>query len=489
MDSTSLPNLSMGEPTADPSARGDTYASARGMKARSPATALRDAPRLDGELLTGLPARTQGTSDVGNIVRRAPAAVLKPGSAEDVARMMRLCREHRLKIAARGQGHTTFGQSQVQDGVLVDMSALGAIHRIESDRVVVNAGATWGSVLRATAARGLAPPVLTGFLGLSVGGTLSVGGVGAMSHRHSAQVDHVLELDVVTGKGELETCSPDHRRELFEGALAGLGQCGIIVRATLRLVTAPARVRSYALRYESHESAAFFSDLRELARREELDMVSGSMSCSERGRWTYGINATSCFTPPREPEPHLLERLRRGAVEVPSFDARYVDYLERFDVLVRNIDALDLWSGMVRPWFHVFLPDTSVERFVGAALRSMGEKDVGMRGFVTLCPVKRSRSPRPLLRMPDEERVFLFHILTTSDSRGPSPAFAAQMLVRNRRLFEAARHAGGALYPIAAVPMQRSDWVEHYGAAWSDFASRKRAYDPDAILTPGPGIF
>jgi len=42
----------------------------------------------------------------------------------------------------------------------------------------------------------------------------------------------------VTGIGEVVTCSPERNGELFRMLLAGLGQCGIIVRARLRLVRA-----------------------------------------------------------------------------------------------------------------------------------------------------------------------------------------------------------------------------------------------------------
>jgi len=41
-------------------------------------------------------------------------------------------------------------------------------------------------------------------------------------------------LDVVTGDGRLVTCSQQRESELFNMVIAGLGQCGIIVRARIR---------------------------------------------------------------------------------------------------------------------------------------------------------------------------------------------------------------------------------------------------------------
>jgi FAD/FMN-containing dehydrogenase len=96
-------------------------------------------------------------------------------------------------------------------------------------------GALWGDVAKVALEQSLTPPVMPDAMMLTVGGTLSVGGMGETSYRFGAQVDHVVELDVVTGAGEFVSCSAERDSELFRMVLAGLGQCGIIVRARLRL--------------------------------------------------------------------------------------------------------------------------------------------------------------------------------------------------------------------------------------------------------------
>ena len=99
-----------------------------------------------------------------------------------------------------------------------------------ADSVEAEAGARWSSVLGATLPLGLTPPVLTDYLELSVGGTLSAGGVGGASPHYGAQVDNVLELEVVTGAGQRVVCSPAQAPELFYAVLAGLGQCAALGR-------------------------------------------------------------------------------------------------------------------------------------------------------------------------------------------------------------------------------------------------------------------
>src|SRR6184192_3084597 len=113
-------------------------------------TALPDGvPRLDGSLHVDLDTRRRHAVDAGRISTGLPAAVLRPGSAEDVARIVRYCRRHGLPVRARGLGNTTGGQSLVPGGVAVDAVPLAGIRAIEPDRATVGAGTTWLELARA----------------------------------------------------------------------------------------------------------------------------------------------------------------------------------------------------------------------------------------------------------------------------------------------------------------------------------------------------
>ena len=50
-------------------------------------------------------------TDFGRMVDRVPGAVARCSSAEEVAQVVRHCREHGLSIHVRGQGHTQSGQA------------------------------------------------------------------------------------------------------------------------------------------------------------------------------------------------------------------------------------------------------------------------------------------------------------------------------------------------------------------------------------------
>jgi DMATS type aromatic prenyltransferase len=433
----------------------------------------------------------RAANDMGGLVRRRPGAVARPRSVGDLQEILRFAHEQRIGVAIRGQAHTAFGQSQIQNGIAVDMTGLDRIHYIGSDRAVVDAGVTWRRLLTATAAQGLRPAVLTAFQGLSVGGTLSVGGLSGMSYKRGAQIDHVLELEVVTGDGRRVTCSPERQRELFDAVLGGLGQCAVIATAIIRLRPLARRVRHVVLSYS--QASPFLRDLRMLVRRGELDGISGTITPGPSGTARYDLNAFHFSTPPDDSARYCCWR---GLAPDQGRQVTDLDYLDQYLQVDRLIDTLGpRWSQHLHPWFDVFLPDDAVDSYLGSVVPTLdpavdvGPVELGALGQAHLFPLLRHHLHRPLLRVPPGELAFLFDILTASHRPGRDDAYAARMLARNRHLFEHARDLGGASYPIAAIPMDASDWRRHFGDAFALLQSQKRLHDPLGILNPGCGIF
>src|SRR5580693_9034447 len=192
------------------------------MSVQSPsptAEALREIKQALGErILLDEEVRAHFRSDFGRVVDRLPAAVARCASAEDVAEVVRFCRERRIAIVPRGQAHTQSGQATSADGVVLDMAAMTVIHEIDAAGLTatVDAGVLWRDLVDATLAQGLVPRVLTNNLGVSIAGTLSMAGLGVASFRYGTQADNAIELEVVTGAGEIVTCSRQQHRELFD---------------------------------------------------------------------------------------------------------------------------------------------------------------------------------------------------------------------------------------------------------------------------------
>ncbi len=441
-----------------------------------------EVPALDGTLRVDAEALKQAADDFGHLVNRPPIAVLEPGSGQDIARMVEFSRQQRLKIGARGFGYSVYGQSQVEGGIVVSMETLNQPAVFGAERIEVSAGMAWADVLALTLERGLRPPVVTNDLELSVGGTLSFGGLDGGSFRHGAQVDHVLELQVVTGEGRLETCSEMQSPELFNAMLAGQGQCGIILRVGLRLIPAHTHACVYELLYRDLNT--MLADERRLVAEARIDRVSGCIRPSAGGKWYYYLQTEKYFTPPEEPGWEILP----GNLEhLQGFEKIYT--LPYYECVVRNPRFRAIRkTGEVQlphPWLNVFLPDSQIERFLAETIAELTPADIGIDFPVTFWIINKAVCQRPLLPLPEEPSSFLFHLMGTL----PDQAKASAMIDRFVKYYERARKLGGKQYPINSLPLTEEDWQVHYGQQWDSFSQAKRRFDPDNVLASGPGIF
>jgi len=446
-------------------------------------------PHLDGVLLTDAASTAARGTDLGNLVFNTPAAVLRPASIDDIAKMVKFCAERDIVVAARGQGHATYGQAQAKAGMVIDMSSMQQIHQIGAGFALVDAGCTWRLLLEA-ALPSQTPPVLTGFIGLSIGGTLSMSGISGMAYNKGTQVQHVLELTVVTGKGKVEVCSEHQNRKLFDHVLSGLGQCAIIVRAKVKMVPAKALAQNTTMLY--FDFHAFQADMRTLVFRNELDSIYGLNVVVDpaTGARAYVMNLASFHDAATTPDvAHLTSGLSYVPGTLQTVDLPYLDFQLQVDNLIGFLRSINLFDNVMHPWFDIFMPDSQLGDYVEDIVGSFQPDDVGTFGFVLFFPLLSSTITRPLFRLPDEELVWLFDVLTAREVPGFDADFAANKRARNNAWFDMGRALGGTRYPIGTMDFTPGDWRRHYGSEWKAFKQAKEEFDPRNILTPGPGIF
>ncbi|AXX30520.1 FAD-binding protein [Actinosynnema pretiosum subsp. pretiosum] len=369
--------------------------------------------------------------DFGGVISRRPRAVLRPTSFEEI----RTALLDGLVLTPRGQGHSTRGQAQSEGGIVLDMTGFDTVHQVEDDRLVVDAGARWDQVLDAALRHDRTPPVLTDYLGLSVGGTLSAGGLGGASHQHGAQTDTVLELDVLTPNGTRTTCSPTHERALFDAVRAGRGDSGIILRATLRLIPTPAFTRTHALTYPRLDT--YLHDQRRLATDGRFEHLEGR-ACPIPTGWSYRIEATSHLDTAEHRTDHLLHDLVFDEpAEITTLP--YRDFADRMAPDVTLLRALGSWQ-QPHPWVNLLLPDEATEQLVIDNVMRLTHTDLG-DGLILLYPLRRDLITTPRLAIPDSPLVFLCAVLGTA-----TESTALGMTVKTAHLRAAARAAGGTVY-------------------------------------------
>ena len=178
-------------------------------------------------------------------------AVVRPGSAAEVAAVVRVCAEHGTSLVAQG-GNTGMVGGSVPDGsgtqVLLNLTRMNRVRAIDAANLTLTAeaGCVLQTVQEAAAAQGLLFPLSLAAEGsCTIGGNLSTNAGGTQVLRYGNARDLCLGLEVVTASGEvwngLSGLRKDNTgydlRDLFIGSE---GTLGVITAATLKLYPQPA---------------------------------------------------------------------------------------------------------------------------------------------------------------------------------------------------------------------------------------------------------
>jgi FAD/FMN-containing dehydrogenase len=455
-------------------------------RAEAQTHSFQDVPELDGTLRVDEVARKAIAVDYGNIFHRVPAAVLRPGSVQDIVRMVRYANRHALKIAIKGDGHSRYGQTQAEAGIVIDSKTLNAVRVRSAHSMDAQPGAFWADVVTATLARGLTPRVMPATcLAITVGGTLSVGGIGTTSHNHGAVVDTVTELDVVTGDGRLVTCSPNRERELFDMVLAGLGQCAIIVRARMPLVPAPSHVLLHELTYADLDK--YLADQSRMAADGRFESQRGTMTRNSKGEWRFTIEVGKFFSHPNEPSLASLEAGLRFDSAAAPVRMTYRDCLFRFEA--RTAGAA---SNRPSPFITMWIPVSATRDYLANILTMPPDvaalpRLAGSEAFGCY-PINTGRFTRPLFKVPGEDQAFamwLFRSVPPGD-----PMALSALMTSNRELLAKMTAVGGKRYGPYSMVLSPAEWAEHFGPdVWRRLSAAKKTYDPNAVLSPEPAMF
>lgn len=420
-----------------------------------------------------MPNPFAASEDFGQLVHRTPERVCSPRTTRELTECVREAGRVMTRIAIRGQAHSVFGQSQVEGGWQLDLRGLRRIE-LHDDHAEVEAGCTWRDLVIAAAASGLAPAVLTDYCGLSIGGTLSMGGVGASSFVHGLQTDNVSALTVVTGRGDSIRCSPSCEPELFHNVRAGLGQIGVIASASIPLLHMSEMVEHWRIHHTSLEPCLL--ELAQLVEQGQFEQLSAVGTLDFAGVWSFHIDAVL----PIDGEPDSTPY--GGDARVERSRLSRLAYSTRLDAGMHAWDAAGLWRAP-HPWVDVFVPAAALNEFAGETLAGLTPTTLGSEGAMILIYPLVARGATPRLALPTGELVYLFDVLRCVP--GARPSLIDELMVENRRIHDQALAMGGCMYPIGAVDMSPTDWARHFGRGWSDFIAAKRRFDPGDLLGHG----
>ena len=166
----------------------------------------------------------------------APARVITPCSAGEVAEAITLAALDGLTVRMTGSGHS-FTPVAVTTGVMLRPGGMRAVRAVDTaaGEITVEAGCRLRDLNEHLHARGLALANMGDIQEQTVAGAIQTGthGTGRDLGGIAAQV---TALEMVLAEGRIVSCSAEHEAELFQAARIGLGALGVLTAVTLRVV-------------------------------------------------------------------------------------------------------------------------------------------------------------------------------------------------------------------------------------------------------------
>jgi FAD/FMN-containing dehydrogenase len=198
-------------------------------------------------------ALTQTLGWVGAWTSAPSVYAIAARKTSDVVAAVNFAREHRLRLAVKGGGHSYQGTSNAPDSLLVwtrrmnDVTlhdgfvAQGCAGQAAPVRAVsVGAGALWSRAYDAVSTRGGGYVQGGGCMTVGVAGLVQSGGFGSFSKAFGLASANLLEAEVVTADGQVRIANACTHPDLFWGLKGGGGgSLGVVTRLTLRVHELP----------------------------------------------------------------------------------------------------------------------------------------------------------------------------------------------------------------------------------------------------------
>ena len=171
------------------------------------------------------------------------------------------------------------------DSVGLDVSGLGGVIAVDpvAKTAEVQGMCTYEDLVDATLPYGLSPFVIPQLKTITLGGVVTGMGVESTSFRNGLPHESVIEMDVLTGEGEIVTCSQEENEDLFRGFPNSYGSLGYAVRLKIELEEVQPYVELRHIRFD--DSTTFSQEFGRLAEEKEYE-----------GKPIHGLDAVA-FSP------------------------------------------------------------------------------------------------------------------------------------------------------------------------------------------------
>ena len=391
----------------------------------------------------------------------------------------------------------------------LDVSGLDGVIEVDGDVAEVQGMCTYEHLVEATLAHGRIPLVVPQLRTITLGGAVSGLGIESTSFRSGLPHESVLEMDVLTGSGEVVTTKPGD--ELFDAFPNSYGSLGYATRLRIELEPVQPHVALRHVRFDDAHALAEAVERIVATREWEGERVDGLDGVAftpgelylTLARWTDEPGPTSDYAGQqvyyRSLQQRTTDRLtmldylwrwdtdwfwcsRAFGAQHPVVRRVWPRRLRRSDVYWKLValdrrfgigDRLDRRAG--RPQGERVVQDVEVPVERLAEFLAWFDREVGMRP-VWLCPLRlrdREWPGYPLARDATYVNVGFWGVVNVGPDAPQSP--------RNRAIEAKVSELGGhkSLYSEAFYAPDEFDRL--YGGA--ELARVKAIHDPDDRLT------
>ncbi len=241
----------------------------------------------------------------------------------------------------------------------LDVSDLNEILEIDAEKrfCIAEPGVTFVDLVRATMRHGLVPAVVPELKTITIGGAVAGCSIESMSYKLGGFHDSCLEYEIITGKGEVLTCTPDNENSLvFQMAHGTFGTLGIISKLKFRLLPAKPFVK---VTYEKYgDLASYKAAIWKHYRARDVDFMDGIIHSP-----TELVLSVADFVD-EAPYAHRYDWMRVYYLSTKRRREDYLrtpDYFFRYDKGVTNVTPK---SFLGRLFFGKFVDSTTVLRLV-----------------------------------------------------------------------------------------------------------------------------
>ena len=415
------------------------------------------------------------------VIDRQPALVVRCTGVADVIAGVSFARSEGLPIAIRGGAHSIAGFSTCDDGVVLDLGSMCAVHVDPvAQRARVQGGALWRHVDRESQVFGLAT---TGALvsTTGVGGFALGGGIGHLVRKYGLTCDNLVSAELVTADGQLVRASADENAELLWALRGGGGNFGVVTSVELAMHPVGPMVLGGVVFYPAEQAAQVLRGWREAVAGtpDELTTLANLTSApplpvlpeSVHGQKVAAVVA--CWAGSHDEGEHVLQPLR--ALGEPIADLLGpIPYV----ALQQLVDPL--WTkGAANYYTSAFLdelPDDALDIYVDAHARAAGPPAL-CELHVHLLGGAVGRVPPDATAFGERGAPYVINCLARVPAgQDPAPTFAWARDTRDAM----SRYGTGAMYVnFTSEGGERPARASYAPETYQRLAAIKRRYDPD----------